>query len=195
MGTKGRDICLWLYFALVFSSILASGTARTAIFAAVLLPAASFVYYCAWYHPKALRKSKELGMNAVVLLPMNTFWAKLLLYLDGERMECFSGAYEVHIKGCKQNMGDYLKKLSSDLDVAANTFPGALFMWETSAPLPLMIRRMIRQGSSGTAFLKKGKWPVPGFPFTGRHLKKGHVKHGAIISKKEMVLRTALPEL
>ena len=82
----------------------------------------------------------------------------------------------------KQGAGGYSKRFGSDLGIAAKTFPGALFLWETSAPLPLAIRRMIRQGSSGTAFLKQGGWPVTRFPGTGRDMKRGRVRHGAIIA-------------
>lgn len=158
------------------------GLARTVIFAVLLLLAFSFLYHCAWYLPGAVRRSRKLGLRMVVLLPVNPCWVRVLLRLDGERMRYFRGAYEVHIKSGKQNLGDFLQALSSDLGIAAKTFPGALFLWETSAPLPLAIRRMIRQGSSGTAFLKQGGWPVTRFPCTGRDMRKSHMRHGAIIA-------------
>ncbi len=182
MGTKGRDTCLWLFFALMFTMPL-HGRAKVVIFAVLLLLALSFLYHCVWYLPGAVRKSREMGLRMVVLLPVNPGWVRVLLRLDGERMRRFRGAYEVHIKSDKQNLGDFLQALASDLDIAAKTFPGTLFMWETSAPLPLFVRRLVRQGSAdGSAFLKNGGWPLPGFPFTVRHLKKGRAKHGAIIA-------------
>ncbi len=182
MGTKGRDALLWLFFALMLVAILIHAAAKT-LFVVAVLDAALFLYYCAWEHPSAVRKSKEMGMRIVVLLPVNVSWAKLLLRLDGDRVGCFCGAYEVHIKGGKQSLGDYLRLFTSDLEIAQRTFPGAIFMWETSAPLPLFVRRLIRQGTAvGSAFLKDGRWPIPRFPFTGRHEKKGRVRHGAIIA-------------
>jgi hypothetical protein len=93
-------------------------------------------------------------------------------------------AYEVHIKqGSPTTLGVYLSQLAADLEIARQCFPGAIFMWETSAPLPLFVRRLIRHGSGrGSAFLKSGGWRVPSFPFTETELKKGRVKHGAIIA-------------
>jgi hypothetical protein len=181
MGTKGRDACLWLFFALIFSIPL-HGLAKAVIAVVLLLLALSFLYHCAWYLPGAVRKSRELGLRMVVLLPVNPFWARMLLRLDRESLDSFRGAYEVHLKSGKQDLGDFLQALASDLGIAAKTFPGALFLWETSAPLPLAIRRMIRQGSSRTAFLKQGGWPVRRFPGTGRDMRKGRVRHGAIIA-------------
>jgi hypothetical protein len=187
MGTKGRDALLWLFFALMLASILIHTVAKT-FFVAALPEAAFFLHYCAREHPKAVRKSRNMGMRMVVLLPVQAFWARLLLHLDGERMGRFCVAYEVHIKSEKRNLGEHLQILASDLEIAARMFPGALFIWETSAPLPLSIRRMIRQGSPGAAFLKRGRWPVPRIPFTGRDLSEGHVKHGAIINREELVV-------
>jgi hypothetical protein len=148
-----------------------------------LLTAVGVLYYYVWHLPGAIRRSRELGLRLVVLLPINASWAKLLLRMDGERMG-FHGAYEVHIRKGGQNfLGDYLKLFTSDLGVARRVFPGALFMWESSIPLPLLVRRLVRQGSAdGSAFLKNGGWPVPGFPFTETDLKRGRVKHGAIIA-------------
>ena len=183
MGTKGRDICLWMFFTLIMSCLLTNGIARTVIFALALLMAMGILYYYTWYLSSAVRRSRDLGLRLAILLPVNAFWAKLLLRLAMERMN-FRGAYEVHIKkGGKYALCDYLSLFTSDLEIARRTFPGSVFMWETSAPLPLFVRRLVRQGSvNGSAFLKSGGWPVPRFPFTELDLKKGRVKRGAIIA-------------
>ena len=124
--------------------------------------------------------AESLGLRLAVLLPVNARWAGMLLRLDGEKMD-FREAYEVHLGKERHALGGYLKLFTSDLEIAQRTFPGAVFMWETSAPLPLFVRRLVRQGSAdGSAFLKNGGWRAPRFPFTGTDLKKGRVKHGAI---------------
>ncbi len=184
MGTKGRDACLWLFFFLTPVTFIKGMGREAAIMAMICL--APYLYYQLLYLPGAARRSREMGLKMTVLLPLNVSWARLLFWLDGERMD-FHGAYEVHLnKGEKYALGDYLKLFTSDLEIARRTFPGAAFMWETSAPLPLFVRRLVRQGSTdGSAFLKKGRWRAPGFPFTGTDLKRGRVRHGAIVSKGE----------
>jgi hypothetical protein len=183
MGTKGRDICLWLFFTLIMACLLINGIARIFIFAVALLMAMGIMYYYTRYLPGAIKRSRNMGLSMIVLLPLNALLARLLLQLDGERLS-FRGAYEVHIKkGKKPALGDYLKLFTSDLEIVRRACPGSVFIWETSAPLPLFVRRLVRQGSAdGSAFLKNGGWPVPRFPFTELELKKGRVKHGAIIS-------------
>jgi hypothetical protein len=194
MGTKGRDALLWMFFTLIAACLLTGGIVRVVIFAAALLTAVCILYYYAWYLPFAVRRSRELGLRLAVLLPVNTFWAKLLLQIDRQRMN-FHSAYEVHIgKGGQHALGDYLKLFTSDLEIARKAFPGAVFMWEASAPLPLFVRRLVRQGSvDGSAFIKSGGWPMPRFPFTETDLKSSRVKHGAIIAKKGLIIRTVGP--
>ena len=167
MGTKGRDACLWLYFMLALVFIFAGTSGRRIVLLLMLGNAACLLHYWRWYLPIAARNSGEMGLKIAVLLPLNGRWAGLLLRLDQERMD-FHGAYEVHIKkGERHALGEYLKYCASDLEIAQRRFPGAVFMWETSAPLPLFVRRLVRQGSAdGSAFLKNGGWPVPRFPFT-----------------------------
>jgi hypothetical protein len=183
MGTKGRDICLWLFFALIMACLLANGAIRIPIFAMALLMALGILHYYTRYLPNAIKSSRNMGLNMIVLLPLNTFLARALLQLDGERIS-FCGAYEVHIrKGEKHALGDYLRLFTLDLEIARMASPGSVFVWETSAPLPLFVRRLVRQGSAdGSAFLKRGGWPLPKFPFTETDLQSGRVKHGAIIA-------------
>jgi hypothetical protein len=183
MGTKGRNSCLWLFFILIMACLLINGIARIFIFAVALLMAMGIMYYYTRYLPGAIKRSRNMGLSMIVLLPLNALLARLLLQLDGERLS-FRGAYEVHIKkGEKHALGDYLKLFTSDLEIVRKTCPGSVFLWESSAPLPLFVRRLIGKGSiDGSAFLKNGEWPVPRFPFTELELKKGRVKHGAIIS-------------
>jgi hypothetical protein len=183
MGTKGRDVCLWLFFSLAPITFV-KGVARYAALMAMFC-LALYLYYSLLYLPGALRRSREMGLNMAVLLPLNGSWASLMLWLDKERMD-FHGAYEVHIRKVEKHaLGEYLKHFTSDLEIVQRTFPGAVFMWETSAPLPLFVRKLVRQGfTDGSAFLKRGCWPVPRFPFTGTDLKRGRVRHGAIVWKE-----------
>ena len=150
MGTKGRDACLWMFFLLAPVSVFIRGAAWRAVLVAMLCLAALFLYYCCWYSPGAVRRSRIMGLNMTVLLPLNIFWARLLL---GKNMRAgFKQAYEVHILGPGGELGDFLRLFTADLELAQKTFPGAVFLWESSAPLPLFVRRLIRQGSvSGSA--------------------------------------------
>ncbi len=148
MGTKGRDSCLWLFFTLIVACLLFNGLARIVIFAVALLMALGILYYYTRYLPGATKRSRNMGLNMIVLLPLNALLARLLLQLDGARMS-FRGAYEVHIKkGEKHTLDDYLKLFTSDLEIVRRTFPGSVFMWETSAPLPLLVRRLVRHWRS-----------------------------------------------
>jgi hypothetical protein len=179
MGTKGRDICLWFMCFLTLVSFV-KGIGREAVLLAMFC-LALYLYYNLLYLPSAVRRSREIGLKMTILLPLNGRWARLLFWLNRERMD-FHGAYEVHIKnGEKYVLIEYLRYFTSDLEIARRTFPGAVFMWESSTPLPLLVRRLVRQGSTdGSAFLKNGGWRVPRFLFTGMDLKRGRVRHGAI---------------
>jgi hypothetical protein len=180
MGTKGRDVGLWAFFVLVVVSMFVRGVVWRAVFMAMFCLAALFTYYCCWYLPGAVRRSRCMGLEMTVLLPLNALWARLLL---GKNIRAgYKEAFEVHLIGQKHVLGDYLKLFTDDLELARKTFPGAVFMWESSVPLPLFVRKLIRQGSrDGSAFLQEGGWPVLSFPFTERDLRKGRVKRGAII--------------
>jgi ABC-type polysaccharide transport system permease subunit len=170
-----------MFFLLAPVSALIRGAAWRAVLMAMLCLAALFLYYCCWYSPGAVRRSRIMGLNMTVLLPLNIFWARLLL---GKNMRAgFKKAYEVHIFGQGRELSDFMRLFTVDIELAQKTFPGAVFLWESTAPLPLLVRRLIRQGSvKGSAFLKDGGWPVPRFPLTERDLQKGRIKRGAIIA-------------
>ncbi len=182
MGTKGRDACLWMFFALFLIPVFLRGAAWYAALTMLICLALSFLYYCCWYLPGAVSMSRGLGLNIAVLLPLNPLWARLLI---GRNIQVgFGRAFEVHVGSEKRELGQYLQLFTADLESAQNRFPGAIFLWESSTPLPLLVRRLVRQGSlDGSAFLKDGGWLVPRFPFTERELQKGRVKRGAIVSK------------
>lgn len=180
MGTKGRDACLWAFFLLFLSSVFLRGAAHYAALIGMLCLTAMYMDYCIRYLPGARRMSRGMGLRIAVLLPLHTVWARLL-FRRGLKAG-FTGAYEVHLSGERHALGDYLKLFASDLEIAQRTFPGTVFMWESSAPLPLFVRRLIRQNSiEGKAFLEDGGWWVPSFPFTERDLRKGRLRRGAII--------------
>jgi hypothetical protein len=171
-----------MFFALFLISVFLRGAAWYAVFGVMICLALSFLYYCCWYVPAAVSTSRGLGLNITVLLPLNPLWARLLI--ERNIQGGFSKAFEVHVKSEKRELGQYLQLFTADLERAQNGFPGAIFLWESSTPLPLLVRRLIRQGSlDGSAFLEDGGWLVPRFPFTERELKKGRVRRGAIVSK------------
>ena len=62
MGTKGRDAALWLFFALMLASILVHAVSKV-LFLAALPEVALFLRYCAREHPKAVRRSGEMGLR------------------------------------------------------------------------------------------------------------------------------------
>jgi hypothetical protein len=172
-----------MFFALFLISVFLRGAAWYAALGVMICLALAFLHYCCWYVPTAVSTSRSLGLNITVLLPLNPLWARALIGRN-TRTGGFGRAFEVHVGSEKRELGQYLQLFTADLERARNSFPGAIFLWESSTPLPLLVRRLIRQGSlDGSAFLKDGGWLVPGFPFTERDLQKGRVKRGAIVSK------------
>jgi hypothetical protein len=184
MGTRGRDIFLWAFFlsALIYIGAWILGwrlitLSCTFMFTGVL---------SLWYYPYEFlsrKKSRKNGLYHVVLLRLWPWWAKFLIQMSGGRIEArIIKAYEVHVitpKGI--GLGDFLKALDRDLKLAEREYPGTLFMWETTAPLPSHIRTLIRtKTEKGQAFWKKGEWPVPRFISSK---KNGTIRHGFIITE------------
>jgi len=175
MGAKGRDITFWLL--VLFS-------AGAALFTSKPLFLAAFVSACALaayrrYTLRAIKHSRAMGLRTVVLLPLWPGFAAVYRLMAGGRISGkWRQAYEIHIKGASPK--DFLKQLEADLVLINSTMAG-LFFWETSAPVPAVIRRLIREKTrQGKAFWVKGAWPAPRAPGTGREIVKKHVRHGAI---------------
>lgn len=181
MGVRGRDLFLWLFF--LFSFVFILGTLNNLSVCSVSVAVFLFASVTLSYYPYvnvARKRSRKLGLEWVVLLPLFSCWAKLLLCLAGRRMERrWCKAFEVHVEVPPGTLPwEFVKKLSSDLELAAKKFPGCLFLWESAVPIPTFVRKLIRDG---WGFWEEGRWFVPRFPFTARELKGRRVKRGAVV--------------
>lgn len=184
MGTKGRDLVLWLLVLLVpaaaVASLLGADYGAKAFWLALGCTAGLGVFERVTI-PRARRRSQAWGLKHVVLLPINRWWAALLLAAAGRRMPWCERAYEIHIPNSPSNLHDYLVEVEADLLRAKDILPGCLFLWETSAPVPSRIRRLIRDlKKDGLAFWEPGMWPVPRFPLIPSQIDKRHVRRGAL---------------
>ena len=186
MGVKGRDLALYVFFlssaAVVAGGLMGSSATYPLSFVALFTGAAALYYF--YYLAEARKFSRRLGLKCVVLLPLNCGWARLLLFAAGKKIRGrIRRAFEIHVEAPPgSTLSEFLKTLDADLNLAKDELPGALFMWETSAPVPASIRSLIREKSrEGNAFWEKGGWPVPRFPLTGRDLEKSRVRRGAIL--------------
>ncbi|AEG14443.1 hypothetical protein Desku_0843 [Desulfofundulus kuznetsovii DSM 6115] len=185
MGVKGRDLLLYVFFisAFVFIAGRLAGL-PVEFFSWVSMVSGVVALGYLPYIQKARRMSREVGLDCVVLLPLYYSWAELLIRSAGKKI---SGrgrrAFEVHVEvPGNLTLNEFLKKLDRDLNLARSKLPGSLFIWETSAPLPASIRKLIRTAEEqGSAFWEKGGWPLPRFPFTGRNIKKNRLRRGAIL--------------
>lgn len=185
MGSKGKDLCLWLFTGVFVLSLIAGPDLR---FLALLSIFALYIgYHYLVYVPRAVGESGKIGLETVVLLPVCRPWVRFLLALSGRKIPySFQRAFEVHVAGAKSGLSNYLEDVASDLRMVQSKFPGTLFLWETSAPLPSMIRKLVRGGKrDGTAFLDSKGWPIPRFPFTELDLEKGRIRRGAIYLKRK----------
>lgn len=175
MGTKSRDAFFWLMLLALTGAIF---TKSKLLFGAALLFAAGLVYF-SFYVSAAKKRSREMGLKFVVLLPVSRFYAKLLLKISkAELFGKWDEAYEIHliVEG-----EDYYNSVNDDLNWLKNNVP-ALYIWETSAPIPSSIRAFIRKNRPlKKAVWKKGAWmPLPPAPSTGREIIKKNITHGAI---------------
>lgn len=177
MGTKGRDIAFWL-FALTGTgaALLKSKT----FFWAALVFALLFFYHFAVERPRATRESRAKGLKVVALVPLRPYLAR---FLAGRRIDGrWDKAYEIHAPAA--NPESFVQELERDLTFIEKFYPRpALYFWETPAPVPASIRRLIREREKdGKAFWVKGTWPVPKAPLHGfKRGERRHVRHGAIL--------------
>lgn len=190
MGVKGRDLALYLFFLSAAAAITEglAGFPKARLFSLVAIFAFAAALYYFPYFLLARKFSRRLGLKCVVLLPLNCGWARLLLFAAGKKIRSrIRRAFEIHIEALPGlTLGEFLKMLDADLNLAKNKLPGSLFIWETSAPVPASIRNLIKEKSrEGNAFWEKGGWPFPRFPFTGRNLKKSRLRRGAILVEEK----------
>jgi len=177
MGTKGRDAVFWLFvlflaLAALFNSKMffwvASGTACL------------LVIYYRIYVPAAVRRSREMGLKTVVLLPLWPGFTGFYKFLAGKLLGGEQRrAYEIHVVGAEPDK--FQKQVERDLMMIYSTIPG-LYYWETSAPVPASVRRLIRRKTAeNKAFWRKGTWSILRMPGTARELVKKYCRCGAII--------------
>ncbi len=185
MGTKGRDLVLYLFFSNFLLVVTGSLLGFPVIpFSLIILSlACMLVYYYFVYFPKAKKYSQKLGLRHVVLLPLNYKWAVWLLFLAKRRFSLQSDkAHEIHINMTdSKSSKEYYFLLDRDLQKIIETMQG-LFLWETAAPIPASVRSFLRgQTMKGLCFWEKGQWPIARFPFTKLDLKKKNIRRGSIL--------------
>lgn len=172
MGTTGRDAVLWLLLfniaALVLAITLDNQPAGQAFFFVALILALGWFKYTFYDMPQARRKSKELGLEVIDLLPINDWWAKWLVKRKWRAVR----AYEIHLRLQSISHRQLIKGMEKDLAYIESNMQG-LFLWQTSVAIPHRIRAIIKKyEAENNAFWETGWWPVPRTPLTGKQLKK-----------------------
>ena len=188
LGSKGLSCCLWLFFLGVAVAFY-----YPAVFPLLLLLVLLILKH--WSHdvPQARKQSKEKGLEAVVLLPINSYFAYFLTEISGSAIKTGKEkfpSYEIHviIPDALQKAGvrTIIKTIQKDLFLMRETTKG-LFLWDTNMPIPKKVQVEIDKAvKNGTAFWENGGYPVPRFPGTQLEL-KGHKNkraHGAIFFKE-----------
>lgn len=183
MGTKGRDLLLLFMMILLVATMVTSiaGLRIEMLFWLAVIVSMGLLWHYLYEVPQARKQSVAMGLEVVILLPLNYYWARLLVSrLKPKKMP----AYEIHIQNAPNTLYDFTNVLDNELALVKSKLSG-LFLWETTAPVPSSFRQLIRgHAQAGRAFWEKGGWPIPRMPFVGRELKKGQVRKGAIIFVK-----------
>lgn len=176
MGTTERDLAFWLFAAAAAGS-LAFGS--VALLAAAFFFAALLLWHFAAERPRAIRRSRRAGFGAAVFVPLWPGAARLRLLLARRRISGrWERAWEVHVLGAGREL---VPLLEWDLLRAAREMPG-LYFWETSFPVPAVVRGLIREKEKqGRAFWVKGRLPVPRTPFLRESMDPERARHGAIL--------------
>lgn len=190
MGTKGRDMLLWLFIVVTLIALVAgaAGCRRLAapLFWMQIVIALAVGYYYWVYRPRAIVASRARSLEVLVLMPVQRFWADWLLRLSGKKIRRqWLQAYEIHLQPGlnKSELVPFLKALEKDLMILEKDMPGCLFLWETSAPVPSRSRHLIRElAPRRMAFWERGGWPVPRIPGISRGIVKKKCHYGAIIA-------------
>jgi len=189
MGTKGRDLALYLYFGsfLIIAYLVITEKSKSYINLFVLILSLSclyIVYYYAFYLPKAVKESRFEGFNSLILLPMYNWWVKTLLMAMGNNINITNQkAFELHLEVPNEvGLQDFLMLFEEDLKLLLAKKQGALILWETHVPIPQRVRSMLRMEiKNGNAFWQKKRWPIPRPPFTYTNLNKQKARSGAAI--------------
>ncbi len=188
LGTKGLSCCLWLFFlnvAVVFFHPTVSPM--------VLLLAVLILKHWLRDVPQARKESKEKGLEAVVLLPVNSYFAHFLTRTSRSTIKAGKEkfpAYEIHviIPDALQKAGVWtvIKTIQKDLFLMRKTTSG-LFLWDTTMSIPKKTQQEIGKAiRNGAAFWENGGYKVPRFPGTQMELKshKNKRTHGAIFFRE-----------
>lgn len=174
MGTKGRDAVMWLFIVNGAAALFIGSWVLSCV--EVVL---GMVYFYSF-----LEARRAIKYEYVRLLPVNRFWARLLVRnrIAGR----WDRAYEVHIK---YRPGEDIKKqragVERDLLLISETRPG-LYLWETATSVPGAVKKLIHErAAEGKAFWEKGCFfPRPPFVYDVKFRKP--LRHGAILIEKEL---------
>lgn len=189
MGATGRNLFLWAFLLSTPPAIAGRFlNLPVVLFLCINLVSGIMVLYYYIYAWNARRKSRRMGLEHVVLLPLNYRWAEILIRMAGKKLKSKGRrAFEVHVRVPRNlTITEFAKIMDRELNLAKHLFPETLFIWETPVFIPASIRRFIREEEKkGNAFWEKGGWPIPRPPFVQPGLKKGTVRRGAILVRKE----------
>lgn len=171
IGTKGRDIVLWLFFMFSFFGIFSSYMLYPMILCALLL--AKFYFY---------ERKKIIEYRQVVLMPISPILGRLLIK-KYKLQEEWSKAYEVHILFDKKSVREQRNSIVSDIKEISKQ-PG-LYIWETHVGIPMPVKMIIKNlERSGAGFFKEGVF-LPRPPFVYIKRKSNKLCHGAAIVKED----------
>lgn len=179
MGALGRDLMFWLFLGSAFLSLFWQSTVP--VIASVVF---TLLFFCHFLveRPGAIRESRSKGLKIVTLVPLSPPIARLHLALSGRGIAGkWVRAYEIHVPD--YTGPEYVRSLARDLTLIERTFPRpAIYFWETPAPVPSTIRRLIRdKEKEGKAYWIRGASPLPKTFTCGFREGQKHVRRGAIL--------------
>ncbi|MQL53971.1 hypothetical protein GFC01_17245 [Desulfofundulus thermobenzoicus] len=176
MGTKGRDVIMWL---IIINGAIALFTGSGILSCVEIVLCAAFFY-------SILEARRAIKYEYIRLVPVNRHWAKLLV--RNRIVGCWDRAYEVHVK---YRPGEDVRKqrdgVERDLQLIYETRPG-LYLWETATSVPGSFKKLIREkAAEGKAFWEKGCFlPRPPFVYDVKFRKP--LRHGAILHEGAVVI-------
>jgi|GEM_PF-5693507 len=162
MGTKGRDIALWLYFAFSLGSIIKT-----------ILVYPAFVCLLALGYFYLFEKPRAILYRQMRLLPVNKYVAKLLIF---NKIKGWDDAYEVHINFTKKPLKVQLKNIQQDICEIIGSRPG-LYIWESHInPIKFLWGEKL-------VMVKEGPF-LPRPPMVYRKYPKNRLCHGVVLVNK-----------
>ncbi len=168
IGTKGRDIVLWIF--LLFSVIGAFSAMLYPLIICLfcILLIAKFYFY---------DQKRTIKYRQVVLLPINPFLARLIIKgkLKGE----WEKAYEIHIMFNEKPLREQRNNIVADIEEISKE--PALYLFETHVGMPMPVKKLIEENGG---FLEKGVF-LPRPPLAYRKRKSKKLSYGAAIIKED----------